>query len=107
MQIKETPEDFVVEEVIKLNIKPNGEYSYFLLEKITLDKNEIDFVIESKGSVIPLEIKSELNKAKFTPSFISFIEKYKPKKSFMFSEKLFAEKNKTKFRPIFSVGNEI
>ena len=33
MQIKETPEDFVVEEVIKLNIKPNGEYSYFLLEK--------------------------------------------------------------------------
>ena len=33
MQIKETPEDFIVEEKIRLNTKFKGDYTYFLLEK--------------------------------------------------------------------------
>ncbi|MBS3162604.1 tRNA pseudouridine(13) synthase TruD [Candidatus Woesearchaeota archaeon] len=33
MQIKETPEDFIVEERIRLNTKSKGDYTYFLLEK--------------------------------------------------------------------------
>jgi tRNA pseudouridine13 synthase len=31
--MKETPEDFIVEEVLDLKLKRNGDYSYFILEK--------------------------------------------------------------------------
>lgn len=31
--MKETPEDFIVEEVMDLKLKKNGDYSYFILEK--------------------------------------------------------------------------
>lgn len=92
-------ENYVASELLKSGI----ELKYWRTKSMA----EVDFVVEKDGKIIPLEIKSKLIKPNFTKSFLSFLEKYKPKKSFMFSEKLFAEKNKTKFRPIFSVGNEI
>jgi len=92
-------ENFLASELLKAGI----ELKYWRTKSMA----EVDFVVEKDGKIIPLEIKSNLIKPNFTKSFLSFLEKYKPKKSFMFSEKLFAEKNKTKFRPIFSVGNEI
>ena len=90
-------ENFAASELVKSGI----ELKYWRTKSMA----EVDFVIE-KGS-IPLEIKSNLTKPNFTKSFVSFLEKYKPKRSFILSEKLFAEKNKTKFRPIFSVGREV
>ena len=68
---------------------------------------EMDFVVEKHGKVMPIEVKSNLARPNFTKSFLSFLEKYKPAKSFILSEKLFAEKNKTLFRPMFCIGNEI
>ncbi len=92
-------ENFVASELIK------NEYD--LKYWRTKSKAEVDFIIEEKGKVIPVEAKSNLKKPKFTKSFISFLEKYKPKESFVFSEDLFSKKDKTKFRPIFSINKEI
>ena len=68
---------------------------------------EVDFVIEKNGNIIPIEIKSNLNHPSFTKSFLSFLEKYKPKRSFILSERLFAKRKNTKFRPIFYIGEEL
>ena len=38
--IKQKPEDFIVEEIIKLELNEKGPYSYFLLEKINLDTEQ-------------------------------------------------------------------
>lgn len=92
-------ENFVASELLKGCI----EFKYWRTKSMA----EVDFVIEKNNNIIPIEIKSNLARPNFTKSFLSFLEKYKPKKSFILSEKLFAEKNKTKFRPIFCVGNEI
>jgi len=73
----------------------------------TKSKAEVDFVIEQEGKTVPIEIKSGLKTAKITKSFNSFLEKYKPKKAFILSEKLTQKKNKTKFRPIFSINKQI
>ncbi|MFH1256810.1 MAG: ATP-binding protein [Candidatus Diapherotrites archaeon] len=70
-------------------------------------KAEVDFVLEKNGKIIPIEIKSSLNKPIASKSFQSFTEKYKPKKALILSEKLNAEKNNIKFRPIFYISQEI
>jgi len=73
----------------------------------TKSKAEVDFVIEEQGKIIPIEIKSSLKKPKATKSFQSFTDKYKPGKSIILSEKLNTEKNKTRFRPIFTISREV
>ena len=104
-QIKNRPdkpvlyENFVASEITKLGF----DLKYWR----TKSKAEVDFVIEKSGKIIPIEVKSELIKPKLTKSFISFIEKYKPKTSFILSSQLFAEKGTLKFRPIFSIAREI
>ncbi|MEK6926588.1 MAG: ATP-binding protein [Nanoarchaeota archaeon] len=70
-------------------------------------KAEVDFVLERKGRVIPIEIKSDLIKPKIAKSFASFVEKYKPKEKFMLSEKLYKQYKGICFRPIFSINMEI
>ncbi len=92
-------ENFVASELLKAGI----ELKYWRTKSMA----EVDFVIEKNGKVVPLEIKSNLVRPNFSKSFLSFLEKYKPKKSFILSENLFAEKKKTKFRPIFCICNEI
>lgn len=72
----------------------------------TKSKAEVDFVIEKNGHIIPAEVKSDLKKPKFSKSLLSFVEKYKPKKSFVFSEKFFKDSGKVKFAPIFLIGKE-
>ncbi len=67
-------------------------------------KAEVDFILEKNGKIVPIEIKSNLAKPVFSKSYVSFLEKYKPKKGFILSENLVAEKKKIKFRPIFSIG---
>ncbi len=91
-------ENVVASELLKAGI----ELKYWRTKSMA----EVDFVIEKGSNIIPIEIKSNLARPNFTKSFLSFLQKYKPNKSFILSEKLFGEKNKTKFRPIFCVGNE-
>ncbi len=46
----------------------------------TKDKAEVDFIIQSEGEVIPVEVKySDLKKVSVTRSFRSFLKKYQPK----------------------------
>ena len=92
-------ENFAASELLKAGI----DLKYWRTKSMA----EVDFVIENNNNIIPIEIKSNLARPNFTKSFLSFLDKYKPKKSFILSEKLFAEKNKTKFRPIFYIGNEL
>lgn len=92
-------ENFIASEIAKRNI----DVKYWR----TKSKAEVDFVIEKKNEAIPIEVKSDLKKKKITKSFASFIEKYKPKKSLILSENLIGNKDKIKFRPIFSIVKEI
>ncbi|MBI1936066.1 ATP-binding protein [Candidatus Woesearchaeota archaeon] len=90
-------ENFVASELLKAGL----ELKYWRTKSMA----EVDFVIERNNRVAPIEVKSNLKSANFTRSFSSFIEKYKPTKSFILSERLFAEKNRTHFRPMFCIGN--
>jgi len=92
-------ENFVASELLKAGI----ELKYWRTKSMA----EVDFIIEKNSDIIPVEIKSNLARPNFTKSFSSFLEKYKPKMSFILSEKLWAERSKTKFRPIFCAGNEV
>ena len=90
--------------------------NYVLTELISLDYNpyywrsgniaELDFLIEHKGNVIPIEAKANLNtKAK---SYLEFAKQFKPKKGFKFSLKNsginVVENTKTYSLPLFLVN---
>jgi len=92
-------ENFVASELIKNNL----DIKYWR----TKAKAEVDFIIEKNGEIIPIEVKSDLKKPKLTKSFLSFLEKYKTKRGLILSERLFGEKKKIRFRPVFSVSKEI
>ncbi|MBL7147495.1 MAG: ATP-binding protein [Nanoarchaeota archaeon] len=92
-------ENFVASELIKNNL----DIKYWR----TKAKAEVDFIIEKNGKIIPIEVKSDLKKPKFTKSFLSFLEKYKIERGLIFSERLFGEKKKIRFRPVFSVNKEL
>ena len=85
-------ENFVASEIAKAGF----EVKYWR----TKAKAEVDFVLEKKGMIIPIEIKSDLKSPKLTKSFLSFIDKYKSKKSIIISETLWAEKGNILFRPL-------
>ncbi len=92
-------ENFVASEMIKLG----KEIKYWR----TKSKAEVDFVLEEKTNITPIEVKSGLKQSTMTRSFQSFIEKYKPKKAIILSEKLLDQKKEIAFRPIFSLQMEI
>lgn len=54
----------------------------------TKSKAEVDFIIEDQGDVIPLEVKTTLNKPSVSRSFRSFLEKYQPPRGFITSQQL-------------------
>ncbi len=58
----------------------------------TKSKAEVDFIIEMRGEVIPVEVKSGLKRPAITRSFRSFIEKYHPAQAFVATDELLAEK---------------
>ena len=92
-------ENFVATELFKEQI----ELKYWR----TKSKAEVDFIVEKSEKVIPIEVKSDLSRLASTKSFQSFAEKYKPEKSIVLSEKLFAERNNVFFRPIFYINSEL
>jgi uncharacterized protein len=55
----------------------------------TKEKSEVDFVIHSNNSIIPIEVKyRELKELKTERSMRNFIEKYNPKKAWVVNRKL-------------------
>ena len=57
----------------------------------TKSKAEVDFIIEDQGDVIPLEVKTTLNKPSVSRSFRSFLEKYQPSRGVITSQQLYDE----------------
>ncbi len=92
-------ENFVASELIKSEIG----IKYWR----TKAKAEVDFIIESNGKVIPLEVKSDLNESKITKSFHSFLEKYKPSNGIILSEKFLSQRDNLSFVPIFSINRKL
>ena len=57
----------------------------------TKSKAEVDFIIEDRGDVIPLEVKTTLHKPAVSRSFRSFLDKYSPSRGFITSQQLYDE----------------
>lgn len=75
----------------------------------TKDKAEVDFVINTSHSIIPVEVKySHLKQPETTRSFKSFLERYKPEKAFIvhLGEHMEARFGDTKiyFLPFYNCG---
>lgn len=59
---------------------PNAPVKYWR----TLDKAEVDFIVEDAGGVFPVEVKySSLKRPEITRSLRSFIDKYQPKEAWV------------------------
>lgn len=74
----------------------------------TKAKAEVDFILEKEGNLVPIEVKSTLQKPKVTRSFMSFIHAYDPKSATVFSKDIFKQKKyentKVQFYPLFFMG---
>jgi predicted AAA+ superfamily ATPase len=57
----------------------------------TKSKAEVDFIIEDRGEVIPVEVKTTLHKPSISRSFRSFLDKYSPSQGFIASNQLYDE----------------
>jgi predicted AAA+ superfamily ATPase len=74
----------------------------------TIDKAEVDFVVNQGNSILPIEVKySSLQKPKLTRSFRSFLEKYSPKEAWVVNldleEELEVKETKVKFIPYYKI----
>lgn len=67
----------------------------------TFDKYEIDFLIQTKNEVIPIEVKS--GNAILSPSSKKYIERYNPKFSIRLSTKNLKSDNSTLNIPLFMI----
>ena len=72
-------ENYVFSELVKLGLSPKYWRSK--------SKAEVDFIVESGGQIIPIEIKIDAEPNKIERSMHSFIEAYKPKKALIVSLK--------------------
>ncbi|MCL0046964.1 ATP-binding protein [Thermodesulfovibrionales bacterium] len=74
----------------------------------TKDKAEVDFIVDFGREVIPIEAKyKKMNKPRVERSMKTFIEKYKPKESWVvnlnFEKEIEIEKTKVKFLPFHRI----
>lgn len=67
----------------------------------TKAKAEVDFVLEKDEGILPIEVKSMLQKPKVTRSFMNFIGAYSPKSAIVFSRNIFKEKKYEDTRVLF------
>lgn len=88
-------ENFVASELYKAGL----DVKYWR----TKSDAEVDFVIEKNGEITPIEVKSSLKEPETTRSFLSFVEKYSPKKKIILSEAFYGEKKGILYRPTFFV----
>jgi len=93
-------ENFVASELVKSGI----ELRYWR----TKAKAEVDFIAESEGSLMPIEVKSSLSSPKLTRSFKNFLGEYRPEKGFVLSSSLVGKRkaasSSVEFLPIFAAG---
>ena len=88
-------EQFVFQQ---LNSGNTGKIAYWTNERST---NEVDFIVQKEGLIIPIEVKAEVNvKAK---SFRFFCEKYKPQLALRFSLKDYIEESWMTNVPLYAV----
>jgi len=92
-------ENFAASELIKKDI----ELRYWRSKS----KAEVDFIVEQKRTVIPIEIKSAMLKPQIPKSFASFITKYQPEMACIACKALFAdklvEKTRIHWTPLYHV----
>ncbi len=63
---------------------------------------EVDLIIKGKKEIIPVEIKGIKDlRPKITRSFVSFLEKYSPKKAFFITPTIYREENYNKTKIFF------
>ncbi len=70
-----TFENYVFTELLKKGL----EVKYWR----TKSKAEVDFVLEKKNEIIPVEVKVSMTTPKLSRSMLSFIKTYKPKEAFL------------------------
>jgi hypothetical protein len=72
----------------------------------TKSRAKVDFILESQGNQVPVEVKATLKKPAITKSFRSFLKKYKPPQAFVASKNLYANKiiadTPVYFRPLWA-----
>lgn len=88
-------EQFVFQQ---LHVSDLGKIAYWTNERST---NEVDFIVQKEGRVIPIEVKAEVNvKAR---SFRFFCDKYKPQSALRFSLKDYKEESWMTNMPLYTV----
>lgn len=82
----------IVENVVFSQLKFNQKDLYLLKYWRTLGKAEVDFILEEKGEIIPLEVKYSFFKSpKISRGFRSFISEYKPKRAIILTKNFWGE----------------
>ena len=88
-------EQFVMQQLIASEL---DKITYWTNERST---NEVDFVVQDKGIIMPIEVKAELNvKSK---SFKFFCDKYKPERALRFSLKDYKDETWMTNIPLYAV----
>lgn len=77
----------------------------------TTDKAEVDFVINKKTHVLPVEVKyGRITKTTISRSFRSFIEKYEPPEAWLvnpfFEAEMQIDQTKVRFMPFYKIYDE-
>lgn len=89
------------ENFVSLSLFKEGKINFWR----TKAQAEVDFILESEGKLLPIEVKSIVTAAKVNKSLTSFITKYKPEKAIVYSNDFIgAQKvNETlvRFYPLF------
>jgi hypothetical protein len=92
----------IVENLVYLQLKRTDHFNSLKYWR-TKSKAEVDFVLENKGEVIPVEVKYSSKRA-VGKSFYSFLDKFKPSQGIILTKDYLKEerigKTKVKFIPI-------
>ena len=83
---------------VAAELSAKGITPYYLA---SINKAEVDFVIQTGGNAIPVEVKSADNVR--SKSLKIYSDKYKPEFSFRFSTKNFGVENGIKSVPLYGV----
>jgi len=77
----------------------------------TTDKAEVDFVINKKNQILPVEVKfGKMTKPILSRSFRSFVKKYEPKEAWLISpfynNEIQLENTRVRFLPFYKIYEE-
>lgn len=92
-------EQFIGQQLLTLGHKP----LYFWARTKANSSAEVDFVIERKGEIIPIEVKSGKS-GKLRSMHILLNENSNVKFGYVFGQTDYGDEDRLKFRPIYSIG---